>query len=220
MITVLTHTRHDRPDLLERCVNSVQAALPLGGRHLIVEKQKYDDWVHSRVHDAKEHDLVAFVDDDDFIPPDALRICLDAIQSTGLGAAVTNEVEVDLSGKTIQRAFGDRAYHHAAIHPRVVHHLCVLRGNLIDERAIELHKRFGVGIDWFIRQSVVQQHGCVQVPIDGYFWTQHQNQHTAETQLKYGQNIGRMCQAIRETWPAKHFGKMPTFVTSSEAVTT
>jgi hypothetical protein len=29
-----------------------------------------------------------------------------------------------------------------------------------------------------------------------------------------------MCQAIRETWPAKYFGKMPTFVTSSVAVTT
>ena len=84
-----------------------------------------------------------------------------------------------------------------------------MKSSLIDPQVIEFGKRFGVGIDWFIRQSVMQRHGCVHVPIDGHFWTQHAGQHTAHTSQLYSQNLRAMSDLIRTTWPAQFTGKLP-----------
>lgn len=211
MVTVITHTKNERPELLERCKNSVAAALPKGGQHLIIECPDRETWVQRRVLDARSHDLIAYVDDDDYIAPDAINLCLAAIERTGLGAACTDEVEVDIDGKFLRRIAGKKSYIDSTVHPRIIHHLCVLRGNLIDERAIEFHNRFGVGIDWFIRESVILQHGCVHVPIDGHFWTQHPGQHTIHTRTAYSQSMQSMQHLIRETWLGKFKGPLPIF---------
>jgi hypothetical protein len=212
MLTVITHTAHKRPELLERCKRSVAAALPEGGQHLIIERGTKAEWTQHRAVDTIGLDLVAFVDDDDYISPDSLKTCLAALEQTGLGAACTNEVEVDESGKFISRAFGEKDYFAATLHPRVVHHVTVMRAGLIDvPRATELGLTYHVGIDWFIRQSVIQRYGCVSVPIDGYFWTQHPGQHTLHTRQLYASNMAAMGQEIRRAWPAKFTGKMPVF---------
>lgn len=211
MITVITHTKFERPELLERCKKSVAEALPPGGKHLIIECPDSETWVKRRVYDALEHELIAFVDDDDFIHPDSLKFCLAAMEQSGLGSACTDEVEVDIDGNFIRRAQGRKTYIDSTVHPRVIHHICVMRGNLIDPRAVEFHNRFGVGIDWFIRESVVLQHGCIHVPIDGHFWTQHPGQHTIHSRTRYMESMREMQKLIRESWPAKFTGALPIF---------
>jgi hypothetical protein len=211
MLTVITHTKNERPELLERCKASVAAALPDGAQHLIIECPDRATWNKRRVSDAIDHDIVAFVDDDDYISKDSLTLCLEALDKTGLAAVCTNEVIVDIDEKIIGKGMGRKTYLDATVHPRVVHHLCILRGKLIDPKAVEFNNRFGVGIDWFIRQSVVQQHGCVHVPIDGYFWTQHPGQHTIHTRNLYMESMREMQSLIRETWPAKFKGAMPIY---------
>lgn len=209
-LTVITHTKFERPELLERCKASVAAALPPDARHLVIECEDRETWARRRVQDAREHDIIAFVDDDDYVHPDAFKLCLKAMEQTGLGSACTDEVEVDLAGKHIQRAFGEKTYYTSTLHPRVIHHVCMMRSKLIDERCSKFHTEFGgVGVDWFIRQSVVQQHGCVHVPIDGHFWTQHTGQHTMHTRQLYSSKLRDMQYFIRETWPAKFSGPLP-----------
>jgi hypothetical protein len=209
MLAVITHTQLKRPDLLERCKESVAAALPEGAEHIVIECDSYETWVNRRIADAMNYEFVTFVDDDDYISPDSLTMCLLAMQDTGLGAAVTNEVEV-YPDRTVRSA-GRRTYQAATIHPRITHHLLMFRGNLIDPKALEVHNRFGVGIDWFIAQSVIQQHGCVQVPIDGYFWTQHDSSMTSQARETYMRSLRDMQYAIRETWPAKFSGELPVY---------
>jgi len=211
MLTVITHTKNERPELLERCRKSVAEALPPGSQHLIIECPDRPTWVRRRMSDAMEHDLVAFVDDDDYISKDSLKLCLAAIEKTGLAAACTDDVDVNLDGKILRHGRGKKTYMDATVHPRVIHHLCVLRGKLIDPRVVEFNDRFGVGIDWLIRQSVIQQHGCVHVPIDGYFWTQHPGQHTIHSRNLYMQSMREIQYLIRETWPAKFTGALPIY---------
>lgn len=215
MLTVITHTKLERPELLKRCKDSVAAALPPGGQHLVIECPDRKTWVERRVSDAMAYDLVAFVDDDDYVSKDSFKLCLKAIEKYGLAAACTNEVQVDIDEKPIRDVRGKKTYIDATVHPRVIHHLCVIRGKLIDPRVVEFNDRFGVGIDWFIRQSVIQQHGCVHVPIDGYFWTQHPGQHTIHSRNLYMNSMRAMQQLIRETWPAKFKGDLPIFDLSS-----
>lgn len=209
-VTIITCTRFDRPALLERCKASVAAALPPGGQHVILECNTGDaDWARTRVLAAQAHPLVAFVDDDDYIAPDAITRCVAALEATGLGAACTNDVFVDLHGNAMPRMTLPKTYQGAAAHPMVIHHLCVMRGALVDSKALELHNRYGLGVDWFIRSSVALRHGCVHVPIDGYFWTQHEDQHTQQTREQYMLRMKAMRRAIRETWPLAFRGNLP-----------
>lgn len=208
-LTVITHTKFERPELLKRCQKSVDEALPLGAVHKIIHADSGEEWVKSRLKSALEHEYVCYVDDDDYLHPDSLKLCMRAIQEYGLAAACTDEVEVDSSGTVLRRSNGEKSYFAAAIHPRVIHRICVLRGDLVDPRVVEFNNRFGVGIDWFICQSVVQPHGCVYVPIDGYFWTQHSGQLTNLAQQRYNSQIREMSQLIRQTWPAQFSGLLP-----------
>lgn len=211
MLTVITHTRVDRPELLARCKDSVSKALPKDAEHLIIECKDESTWAKARLDAALNTDLVAFVDDDDFVHPDAFNLCLAALEQSNLGAACTFDCTVDIQGNKLRESTGERTYFSSALHPRVVHHLCVMRSNLIDKKSLDLHNKFGVGIDWFMRQSVVQQHGCITVPMIGYYWTEHPGQHTSKTRRIYGPNIGDMSKLIRQTWPAKYNSKLPIF---------
>jgi hypothetical protein len=175
-----------------------------GSKHIVVETPTPQAWAQSRMEHACSHEFVTFVDDDDFIAEDSLKLSFDAIIGSGMGSSIVNETQVDIEGKIIRETTGIRRYELATIHPQVVHNLCVIRGALADPRALELHNKFGMGIDWFIRQSVVQRYGCIAVPIQGYFWTQHPtSMHNME---EYRTQLPLMSNAIRRTWPAKFQG--------------
>lgn len=206
MLTVVTHTRFNRPDLLTRCQASVEAALPQGAVHEIIECQS--DWAQARYDGTQLSEFVAFVDDDDTIDSRSLKLCLEAIQKTGAGLAFTDELSVDLSGKELQEHRGQRWYGAIGIHPRTVHHLCVLRRSSVDVKALALHEKFGMGADWFLKASAALTGGAIHVPIDGYFWTQHDGTMTKADNAVFNTRVREMGRAIRSTWPRAD-GRIP-----------
>ena len=210
MISVVTNTRYERPELLERCRLSVQAALPPGARHEIIPI--YSDWGIRRYESLLIDEYVAVVDDDDTIHPDSIKKCIAALEMTGAGFAFTNEVLVDESlnilGASDKSA---RTYVGVSAHPRAAHHLGVYRSSAISPKALELHNRFNLGIDWFATASAVfSEGGAVYVPMDGYYWTRHDNQDTIIQKYLYDNNIGSMGVAIRETFKIR-LGRIPEY---------
>jgi hypothetical protein len=199
MLTVVTLTRNERPNLLARCKESVKAAMPAGGKHCVIEC--LSDFANTRFMASQIDEFVAFVDDDDTIHPDSLKLCLLALKSTGFGLAVTNEIMVNLEGKLIQHLRGEKSYGGISKHPRTIHHLCVFRSNAVDHKALELNTQFGIGIDWFIKASAALKYGAVHVQIDGYSWTQHEHTMTRKDNPIYNDRFIEMGEAIRNTWP-------------------
>lgn len=200
LLTVVTHTRRDRPELLLRCMASVADALPTDAEHRVIEC--YADFAKAR-YDATKlfSEFVAFVDDDDYISKESLELCVQAIQHTGAGCAFTNEVVVDVTGNELLANRSRRMYGGVSMHPRTIHHVAVIRTALVDERVLALNSKFDMGICWFIKASAALRGGAVQVPIDGAYWTKHTGQLTTNASGRYDNNIREMGRSIREAWP-------------------
>jgi hypothetical protein len=186
----------------------VEAALPPGAEHKIIEC--HSDWARARAIAALDHEIVAFVDDDDYISESSLSTCLAAL-GHGLGSACTVEVRVDEDGIILGRTTGIKTYEGAAIHPMAIHHLFMFRGNLVDPRILDLISTLDVGVDWMIRASVALQHGCWSIPTDGYYWTSHPGQHTIDFQARYCQLMPETKATIRRLWFGAFRGSLPTF---------
>lgn len=222
-LTVVTHTRlhNPYPELLERCKQSVAAALPPNSQHLVLVNNPIElhgdgadfseFFAHLRWSALQYSKYIAFVDDDDYIHRDSLRLCMDAISQTGAAAAVTNEVVVDVSGKHLSANRYPRYYCGVGMHPRTIHHLTVFNREFVQPAALELALQFGVGIDWTMKASVCLTGGAVHVPIDGYYWTQHKHRSTATStaQDSYADKILPLGNAIKNAFPAR-FGQIPT----------
>ena len=210
MLTIVTNTRYERPEMLERCKASVAAALPPGARHEIIPV--FDNWGKNRYESLMIDEYVAVVDDDDTIHPDSIKKCIEALEATGAGYAFTNEVVVDASGNILMPADKSvKTYLGIASHPRTAHHLGVYRRSALNEKALELHNMFNIGIDWFSAACAsFSEGGAVFVPMDGYFWTRHSSQDTKTFKREFDTNIVAMGQAIRRVFDVPH-GIVPVF---------
>lgn len=222
-LTVVTHTRlhNPYPELLERCKQSVAAALPSNSQHIVVfndstgmhrdSAQFAEFYANLRYSALQYSQYIAFVDDDDYIHPDSLRTCMDAISQTGTAVAVTNEIMVDVDGKYLSAYRYPRYYCGVANHPRTVHHLTVFNRDFVQPVALELALQFGAGIEWTMRASACLTGGAVHVPIDGYYWTQHKHRSTtmSTTQHLYADKILPLGNAIKNAFPTR-FGRIPT----------
>jgi hypothetical protein len=208
MLTVVTHTRFTRPDLLERCTASVAAALPDGAQHLIIPC--HTNFAKARFEATRLSRYVAFVDDDDYINPTALKLCLTAIKETGAGVAFTDEVSVDLDGTRQFVRNGGRSYQDVSKHPRTIHHLTVIDCNYVSPKALELNSVFDAGVCWFIKASAALTGNAIHVPIEGYYWTQHAGMLSHEEGPKYNRHIKQMGAALEKAFP--HIGgRIPTW---------
>ena len=211
MLSVVTNTRFERPELLERCKVSVAAALPDGcSSHEIIPI--YSDWGRNRYESFRINEYVAVVDDDDTIHPDSIKKCLAALEATGAGYAFTNEVVVDTSLNILMPADpAVKTYIGIGTHPRTAHHLGVFRRSALNEKALELHNKFNLGIDWFATAcAAFSEGGAVYVPMNGYYWTRHDKQDTITHKGAYDASIGTMGQAIRSTFKMP-FGRIPEY---------
>lgn len=212
MITIVTHTQFRRPELLERCKQSVASALIPGARHIIIECN--GDFAQARYDATQLSEFVAFVDDDDTISTDAIQKTYDAIIATGAGAATTNEAMVDVKGNIIGVSEQRKLYNGVSMHPRVVHHLTMLRSRSVDERALHIANKLKVGICWLIKASAVMSpDGAVHVPIIGANWTLHNSlstQHKKESS-NYDSYIKVISKEIRTTW-GERSGMIPLYV--------
>lgn len=169
MLTVVTNTRNERPEMLERCKASVLAALPEGAKHVVIPIMS--DFVENRCKSFLIDEYVAVVDDDDYIHPESLKLCMAAIQQSGAGLAFTSEVVVDNAGKVLQPSSkAPRMYQNIAMFPREAHQLRILRTSCLDERALNIARKYGLALDWLVTLQAAFVGGAIHVPIDGYYW--------------------------------------------------
>lgn len=201
MLTVSTLTNFSRTDMLDRMQQSVALALPGGAKHLITHCA--GNYAETRMAAMLDSEYVAIVDDDDTISADSLQLCMQALDKSGAGVAFTDEVVVDVNGVKLGVTNSKRTYFGATLHPRAIHHLCVIKREAVNKYALELHNKFGIGIDWFIKAGAALTHGAIHVPIEGYFWTQHPNQMYSTEKELFRNNIVEMGKSIRKAWPRK-----------------
>jgi hypothetical protein len=136
---------------------------------------------------------------------------MDALSQTGAGAAVTNEVMVDVDGKHLSANRYPRYYCGVGMHPRNIHHLTVFKRDFVQPVALELALQFGAGIEWTMKASACLTGGAVHVPIDGYYWTQHESRPGAQPNLRqqHANKILPLGNAIKNAFPSR-FGRIPT----------
>lgn len=171
-LTVVTLTRGDRPRLLLECQQSVALWLP-AGRHVIAPCTR--DFQRRRWETTLDPgtEFVAWVDDDDRVCNDALRLCVQALRDTGAGVAFTFEARIDEHGNRLSTTSHERSLRDVAMHPRCLHHLAVIRRECLTPEVYAHAERLGIGIDWLMRAWCALRHGAVQVPVIGYEWRSH-----------------------------------------------
>jgi len=207
MLTVVTHTRNDRPELLKRSAASVELALGPEIKHRIIECT--DDWGKARLDATQLDEYVAFVDDDDTVEPGALELCLSVAKQTQAGIVVTDETLVDIEGKVIRRLPSFKSYSGLCVHPRSAHHLCLIRRDAVDPRALDLHRRYGnLGADWAIKTSAALSKGGIYVPIFGYNWTQHADTMNTREKNSFSRIMYQLGMEMRQLWKPQP-GELP-----------
>lgn len=209
MLTVVTHTRNDRPALLKRAVASIEASLVSGVSHRIIEC--HNDWGKARYAATQLDEYVVFVDDDDTVPEGAIATCLEAAKASRAGLVVTDERLVDLAGNELRISRGPKMYSGIQVHPTVMHHLALIKAEAVDLVGLKVHERFGVGADWLIKASAALRGDALYVPIVGYNWTQHDDTMNKREKSQFCSAMYHIGQEIRTRWPRLDLGRVPVW---------
>lgn len=201
MLAISTVTLNRRPEWLAECVRSVRDQMPVDSVHNIVDGT---DFLPAKWSATQVGDYFAWVDDDDLVCNDALSLCVRALEQTGAGVAFTYEQQMDAEGRDLGAP--DRSVVHlsdVAMHPRMLHHLAVMRSDALSPHVLDLAAEFGLGIDWLCRAWCALKHGAIQVPIVGYRWRQHQHPHHHQLHREEGALYLRAMPALQRvihTW--------------------
>ncbi len=180
-LTVVTHTRGDRPELLRQCCASVEAQLPSGAQHIVIQVDSQGDpnvLMKARLDALALGDIVAFVDDDDYLINDVLTLAYDAIVAHNAGLCFTGERLVDFLGTPIRDSDvnGPKFLSMLAIHPNIAHHLCLIRSSSVSPSCWSKIDDYGPALEWMIKGSAgLSTESTVFVPQIGYCWRQHPN---------------------------------------------
>ena len=181
-LTVITHTWTSQNRDISRSVESIQRALPKGASHKIIPCE--GDIVEARWRALCENEVIAFVDDDDWISEDSLTKCMLALEASGAGLAFTDEVHVEADGSVCKRNDGKRDYGYMTITPMSVHHLCLIRTECVHPEAKILADQYGLAVEWLMKAYAGLKYGAIHVPIDGYYWFQNPNGHSRTPEWK------------------------------------
>lgn len=199
-LTVVTHTNSRLGRDIRRCVESIRNALPENAKHIIIEHDgSFDSYLIAR-HDAmKLDDVVVFVDDDDYISEDSLKLCMEALNANDVGIAFTREIKVMENGNHRRNK---NPVHHSEIcnHPETIHHMVAYRTKYISKRSLDLSLKYGCGIEWTTKADAALAAGAIFIPVDGYYWVQHENQHhkIPEIQNKFKNNLIHMSEEMKK----------------------
>lgn len=183
-LTVVTHTNPKKTRDISKCLESVKAALPENARHEVIELATATaiEYAQARHKTMLLDDIVVFVDDDDYIAPDSLWMCLEAINKTDAGLAFTNEVIVapDLTERIVSHS---TKYELIGITTQIIHHMAMFRTKCVTSKSLDLAVKFECGIEWAMRSQAAFAQGAVHVPIPGYYWVHHAGQHHKDPEV-------------------------------------
>lgn len=203
-LTVVTHTMKSWGRDISKCIESVEKAMPAGGKHVIIDLDECpQDYQKARYKALELDEFVAFVDDDDYISEESLELCLKAIRETHAGISFTNEVMVNIDGSTTRNCRSVN-YNMLPLHPQIIHHLTMLRTSAVSTKPIELALKHNCGIEWMMKADAALSQGAIHVPMDGYYWVQHAKQwhKNPDWQNNFIRNIRTLGNEIR-TWSDK-----------------
>ena len=198
-LTVVTHTVPTINRDISRSLESISMALPDNSRHIIIEHDGcFDTFLIARYDALKLDDIVIFVDDDDYISPESLRLCKDALSNNDVGIAFTNEIKVMENG-IHRRSVCPIMHSDICNHPETIHHMVAYRTKYINKRSLELALKYECGIEWTTKVDAALTAGAIFIPHDGYYWIQHtlQTHRTPEIQKKFKKNLSLMSDEMK-----------------------
>lgn len=209
-LTIVTHTCPKWGRDIARCVDSVSAALPAGSTHEIIEMNDPSIFQKMRFDALSLGDIIVFVDDDDYISPDSLGLCLAAMGHNDIGLAFTNEVIVQADGS---KRHNDRkvSYDMACIHPQIIHHMTAINTKYVTQKSMDLALKYNCGIEWIMKVEAAFNGSAIHIPIDGYYWVQHHDQHHRDRnwQSLFAQNTRKISNVLK-SWNTRK-GEIPVF---------
>lgn len=173
MIGIVTHTRGNARWIAE-CEVSVRAALIPEARHEI--RVMRDDYTSERWRALQDFEFCGFVDDDDTVHADAVRLCHRALIESGAGVAFTAQAEISELGVHIRNTPPAQRYFDVAMTPQAIHHFALIRRDAVGIEAFNTGRELGIGIDWLMKANAALRHGAIFVPMVGYSWRKHEGQ--------------------------------------------
>lgn len=206
-LTVVTHTNVRYARDISRCVASVKAALTPECSHVVIELDvDYDGFVEARYKALKLGEAIAFVDDDDYITPDALRLCLQALNQGDPGLVFTKELS-HFPDKSTSLGLQCPDYRTISSSPSAIHHLAAIRTEAVTDRSLDLAKKHGCGIEWVMKAEAAIFHGAVHIPKIGYHYVRHPGQTTCQVVDLHRKGIKPIAEELR-AWRG-HTGLIP-----------
>ena len=194
-LAVVTLTRGDHHQWFDAMAESVATALPEGAEHIILQCTAHEHIEPMRWGCFELAEYVAFVDDDDLVLNNSLRLCLNALElNPDVAVAFTDERYIDAEGNTINSPHDpDRRlqYEHMYMSPQTVHHLVMIRSSAVDREGQRLNEILGIGGEWLMKVGAAIKGGAIHVPIEGYAWRRHDGQHSSADVWKaaYGNRL-------------------------------
>lgn len=206
-LSVVTHTNLRYARDISRCVDSVKAALTPECTHVILELDvDHDGFIEARYEALKLGEAIAFVDDDDYITPDALRLCLQALSQGNPGVVFTKELS-HFPDRSTSLGMSCPSYETICSSPSTMHHLAAFRTAAVTNRSIELARENGCGIEWIMKAEAAIFHGAVHIPEIGYNYVRHPGQTTCQVVDLYRKGIKPISEELR-AWRG-HTGLIP-----------
>lgn len=203
-LAVVTFTNHSRPELLARCKRTVARWLPEDAEHVIVELDGFDNFGQARKDALNLAPVVCFVDDDDEVVNDSLRLCRDALLRHDAGFAFTDEkIIVQHTGASSVRD-GRRTYEELFTDPWKFHHLTMYRTAYVPDLPTA-----GIvsGSEWLLKVGAGMTHGAVHVPVVGYNWWRYK---ASMLRKKTGKTYTEV-QALADSYKGMKSGLVPQY---------
>lgn len=212
-LAVVTHTRGEFHPWLESCFHSVQLNLPKNAKHIIVNCTSAAELDQARWESLNLAEYVCFVDDDDLVYNNSIQHCLDALESNpNAGVAFTNELRIDTEDNILYEQERTIQYEDASENAQCIHHLCMIRTNLVKPEFKQLGLNLGIGSEWLMKAGTALNHGAIHLPIRGYGWRKHDSQHSQSEEWvnKYNAKFHFLCAYLKAQ--ANFSGEIPQYI--------
>lgn len=205
LITLLPPGKQD-DDWLAECSASAKGQ----GRHVVLNVP--DGGLFQARRDGYScGGLVACLDYDDRLVAGAVQSCVEALESTKAGVAFTWEARMDEQGRRTSTRRGPVTRQQLATAPESIHHLAVVRSELLPGNVLDLAEQLSpLCVDWIVKAYLAFKFGAVQVPMVGYEWRHHGDQITRKHHPEWCRQLP-LARALIRTWAPVDFSMFSRF---------
>lgn len=208
-IAIVTHTLHRSPWAGE-AMQSVLRNMPDNAIHVVEDGSRGLETVRPMA--LRKAPFVCFVDDDDIVVNDSIRLTYAALEAyPEAGVAFTSEVMIDEAGHVLRHNNNPVTYQDVANMPTAIHGLAMIRTRCVNPEAAAFARAYGAGIDWLTVASAALEHGAIHVPIIGYHWRRHEQSHSMRCRTQFARALP-MLRAATHRWMGQRHGPVEQFL--------